>query len=97
MERGIGYVRLSGDSLEFWRQAMRHSPVSFRWFGRSLNPDDLAEELSGREQWRIAMEQYQAGDKIWPFIINPNTLAMRLGYIIVRDGKPVTGVVTLVS
>jgi len=94
---GIGYVKFNGDAQQLWRAAMRHAPITFRWFGRSLTPNDLESELDGNEQWAIVKQQYESGDRIWPFVINPDTLAMRLGYVIVRNRKPVTGVVTVVS
>ena len=37
------------------------------------------------------------GDRIWPFLINPWTSAMRAGYVVVRRGEPVSVVVTAVS
>jgi hypothetical protein len=97
MQMGIGYVTFTGDEQQLWRAAMRHAPVSFRWFGRSLSPDDLDAELDDSGRWETAKQAYQPGDKIWPFVINPDTMAMRLGYVIVRNRQPVTGVVTISS
>ena len=92
-----GYVSLVGGEQQLWSEAMRHVPISFRWFGRTLTVAEIDAELGEMPDWLNARREYQAGDKIWPFTINPGTLAMRCGYVIVRRGRFVAGVVTLVS
>lgn len=96
VRRGIWYVKFTGDEQQLWREAMRHAPPSFRWFGRSLTAEDLDQELHDPE-WQRVRDTIQPGDKIWPFLINPWTLAMRAGYVIVRRGKPVNSMVTIHS
>ena len=76
---------------------MRQVPASYRWLGRTIRVDKIDAELGEMPDWLVARKQYQAGDKIWPFTINPGTLAMRQGYIIVRNGRFVAGVVVTVS
>ena len=93
----LGNVPLSSDQIQFWHHAMKHAPVAFRWFGRSLRLEDVNAELYAHSDWQAVKPTIQSGDRIWPFIINSDTLAMRRGYVIVRDGRPVGGVVTVVS
>ena len=103
IRRGIWYVRWVGQEEQLWREAMRHAPLSYRWFGRSLTVVEIDEDraIDGLPRdwpaWRTVKEQLQPGDKIWPFVVNPWTMAMRAGYVVVRRGKPITGVVTVVS
>lgn len=47
---GVGNVEFSNDAEIFWRGAMGHAPISFRWFGSSLSVDDVDAELAGCEQ-----------------------------------------------
>lgn len=97
LARGIGYVNTNTDWPSFWRIAMRHAPISFRWFGRSINFDDISAVYSRWDEWQMAAKQWQPGDRIWPFKFNEFTMAFRAGYVIVRNGEPVTGVVVLLS
>jgi len=76
---------------------MRHAPIRYRWFRRSLSFDEIDNELNGFDQWRVAREKYRPGDMIWPFVLNFDTMAMRCGYVLVRKGIAVGGVVTIVS
>jgi hypothetical protein len=94
---GVGYVRLNGDEEQLWNEAMRHAPIRYRWFRRSLSFEEIDKELDGFGQWLTTREKYRPGDKIWPFVLNFDTLAMRCGYVLVRRGTVVGGVVTLVS
>jgi hypothetical protein len=91
------FVELDGTEESLWRAAMRHAPLSYRWFGRSLTIMELDLQMRDAPQWLAAKKSIQAGDRIWPFVFNSNTLAMRKGYVIVRKGKPITGIVTVVS
>lgn len=94
---GVWYVRFKGTEEHLWQEAVRHAPPSYRWFGRSLRIDDVEQELRHCPAWQQMKERIQPGDKIWPFVINPWTMAMRVGYVVVRHGKPVAGVVTALS
>lgn len=76
---------------------MRNAPIAFRWFGRSLSFADLNARFANFDQWIFAREKYTEGDKIWPFVINPHTMSMRVGFVVVRNGRPVAGIVTRVS
>lgn len=94
---GVGYVKFRGDDHHFWSAAMRNAPISFRWFGRSISPSDLDLRFPDFDQWVKARKEFKEGDKIWPFVINPNTMAMRVGFVIVRNCEPITGIVVLSS
>lgn len=96
-ERFARHVEFTGDVNHLWREAAQHAPMSFRWFGRTLALKDVDDELGHFEQWIKARRLHRPGDKIWPYRINPATLAMRIGYVIVRKGQPVTGVVLISS
>ncbi len=97
MRMGIGYVKFDGSEAELWREAMRHVPLSCRWFGRSVAVSELDAQFGDWLEWRSARKLVREGDRIWPFLINPWTMAMRKGYVIVRDGKPIGGVLTELS
>lgn len=94
---GIGYVTWTGEDKQLWAAAVRNAFMMFRRLGRSLSFADLDSRYSHFDQWIEAREKYQGGDKIWPFVINPNTMEMRAGFVIVRGRLPVTGIVTTVS
>jgi hypothetical protein len=49
------------------------------------------------DEWRRIRSTLLPGDQIWPFLFNRNTLAMPSGYVIIRDGKPIDALITLVS
>ena len=97
MRLGYCYVPSNVDPDVFWHLAVKGVPFTFRFFGRNLTIEELEPELANNNQWQEAKQLYRAGDRIWPFVINPDTLGMRLGYIVVRNRNPITGVITLVS
>lgn len=93
---GEWYIRLDGTQLQLAAEAIRHVPFSFRRLGRSVPPKVVEGELHPAD-WQAIKAQLQPGDKIWPFLINPWTMAMRGGYVVVRRGKVVNVSVTVVS
>ena len=68
-----------------------------RIIARTKDVGELDAELGDMPQWLVARNQIHPGDKIWPFTVNRGTLSMRQGYVIVRQGQCVTGVVVTVS
>lgn len=94
---GYCYVPSNVDPNVFWRLAVKGVPFTFRFLGRNLTIEALEPELSNNNQWHQAKQLYRTGDRIWPFVVNPDTLGMRLGYIVVRNGTPITGVITQIS
>src|SRR5262249_46109539 len=86
---------------EFWEQAARQGLPRFRFFRRPLAPERLGRELLGtflEAEWRSLKARIQPGDQIWPFNFHVRRyLGMRRGYLVLRQGRPVGGVVTEVS
>jgi hypothetical protein len=94
---GIGYVRLDGSEAMLWSQAARHAPLLYRLFRRSVAVADLDARLNDFREWQQLKTQLLPDDLIWPFTFNQGTLAMRQGFVVIRSGKPVAGLVTIVS
>lgn len=94
---GIGYVRLDGSEEMLWAQAARHAPIPCRLFRRSILIDELDFKLKELADWHRLKSELLPDDLIWPFTFNRGTSAMRAGYVVIRSGKPVTGIVTTVS
>ncbi len=78
---------------DLWIAAAKHIP----WFSSPLAIDELDKRLCSLDEWRAMRGQILDGDKIYPFAINVDTSAMKLGYVVLRRGKPIAGVITLVS
>lgn len=91
--RGVGYVDLDGNERAFWSVSGKHIPR----FSSALTLSEVDEALRGRSEWTVLKAQIQAGDKVFPFAINVDTLAMRLGYVVLRQDKPLGGVVAAMS
>jgi hypothetical protein len=85
---------------EFWMRAMKGLPW-FRWFRQSVSAEELdAKFQNGRlkDEWEALRTKMKQGDRIWPFEIHVRRyLGMRRGFIVVRRGKPVGGIVTISS
>jgi hypothetical protein len=86
---GVWYIKFDGTEAMLSREAIRHAPMSYRWFGRSLTVAQIDSAYQERSEWRSIKLKIKPNDRIWPFVINPWTMAMRAGYVIVRDGKAV--------
>ena len=94
---GSGYVTLDGNEEGFWKAAGRHVPFSYRWLGKSLSVEDVEASVSDSCDWQELKKRIRPGDRISPFVINENTTAMRRGFVVIRDGQPIGGIVVLVS
>jgi hypothetical protein len=92
---------MSPEELEFWNLVVRKGLPRFRFFRRSTSPGLLdCTFLGGRLQadWENLKAQMLPGDRIWPFEFNVRAyLGLRRGYIVLRRGRPVGGIVTEVS
>jgi len=97
VRRGDWYVKLDGTAAQLAREAVRHVPPSYRWLGRSAAAAEVDDQAGGRPEWHAAKASQRPGDRIWPFLINPWTSAMRAGYVVVRRGVPQSVIVTAVS
>ena len=93
ISRGIGYVVFNGNQEDFWKVASKHIP----YFSSPLSIAELDESLGTWTPWVALRAQLQPEDRIFPFAINVDTMAMRLGYVVFRKGKPLGGVVNVVS
>jgi len=82
------YIVIKSEA-EFWLRAAENAPWTYRWFGRTLERSMLAE--------LDASIEVRPSDLIWPFEFNHNTLAYRKGYVVVRNGVGVNGVITELS
>ena len=86
---------------EFWLEASQKGLPWFRFLRRALSTDQLDRELLGtrlEDEWLRIRSQMKPGDQIWPFEFHVHRyLGMRRGYLILRRGQPVGGVVTEVS
>ena len=90
-------VTLDGTERQFWSVAASRAPLAYRWFGRSIAVAELDAQYPDFDQWLELRANVQSTDRIWPFTINPNSMAMRRRFVVVRDGSPIGGIVTIVS
>ena len=88
---------LDGTKESLWAAAAKGVPFRFRWFNQSLSIESLNVELANCSDWIDLRRRLRSGDRICPFTINKNTLSMRQGYVVLRKGKPVDGIITLMS
>jgi hypothetical protein len=99
----FGLVRVSEAEVEaeFWEQAAREGLPWFRSLRQPLSPELLDLELLGTRlegEWLQLRSRMQPGDELWPFEFHVRSyLGMRRGYLLLRQGRPVGGVVTEVS
>lgn len=94
---GFGYFIFDGAESTLWRAAAWTVPFSYRWLGRSLSIADVDSQLTDFSDWQELRVSIRAGDRICPFEINRNTMAMRRGFVVLRRGNPIGGVVTISS
>jgi len=106
MRFGIGDVKFTGNEDDFLRSAHKHIPFLSRWFGKRVDLTDLERRYGPNSErqnrsWDRTWQEFRAevreGDSIYPFAINFDTLAMRLGFVVVRSGRPVKCLVVVSS
>lgn len=89
------------EEAKFWLEAARKGLPWFRFLRRSISTDQLNQELLGtrlEDEWLQLRSRMQPGDQIWPFEFHVRRcLGMRRGYLVLRLGQAVGGVVTVVS
>jgi hypothetical protein len=87
--------------IEFWEQAARKGLPRWRFFRRPIPPEVLDRQILGTAlevEWQTLKSQMQQGDEVWPFEFHTRpSLGMRRGYLVLRAGHPVGGIVTEVS
>ena len=86
---------------EFWQLAANKGLPWFRFFRRSIRPEVLDTQFAGtrlESEWRMLRLKLQDGDKIWPFEFHMRSyLGMRRGYLVLRKGVPLGGILTVIS
>lgn len=86
---------------DFWELAARKGLPRFRFLRRPLSPVHLDRMLLGGRlegEWLRLRAELQAGDQLWPFKFHVRRyLGLRRGYLVLRRGQPVGGVITEVS
>jgi hypothetical protein len=86
------------DEAEFWRRVVREGLPRFRWLRRSIDVVTLDLRFGTWAEWLRLKERLHPGDKIWPFEFHVRSyLGMRRGFVALRRGELVGGVVTEVS
>ena len=93
----IPYIALDDTEDGLWAAAATRVPFSYKWLRRSVSLDAMDSEFGHFAQWIALREHVLPTDRICPFIINPNSLAMRKGFVVIRAGKPMGGIVTIMS
>ncbi len=85
----------------FWEFVAQQGLPRLRFFRRPTRPESLDRKFIGswlQADWENVKAQIQPGDEIWPFEINVRRyLGLRRGYILLRQGRPVRGIVTEAS
>jgi hypothetical protein len=85
----------------FWELAVREGLPSWRFLRRPVPLEQLDREFIGTRlecEWLRLKELMRPGDQLWPFEFNVRPyLGLRRGYVLLRGGRPVGGVVTVVS
>jgi hypothetical protein len=97
IEHGVWYVKLDGTEDQLLLQAAKHVPFSYRWFGRTLTVAEIDAAHREWSAWNTIKQQLQPEDRICPFLINPWTLAMRAGYVVMRKGKAIAVLLAICS
>lgn len=87
--------------MTFWDQAARCGLPWFRFLRCSIVLEEVDRELCGtllESDWLKLKAQMKPGDELWPFEFRVRRyLGMRKGYLVLRGGRAVGGVVTVVS
>jgi hypothetical protein len=84
---------------DFWVQAMKGLPTC-KFLRRPVPIAELDSQCQGRlkADWENLKAKMVPGDQIWPFKLDVRShLGMRRGFLVLRCGKPIGGIVTLVS
>ncbi len=74
--------------------------MDISWLTKRVTRDELLAESGGSDFFAKLLDAYQDGDELWEFSSPAGywrSLAGRGGVALVRDGKIVTSVVTIMS
>jgi len=96
--RETGLPTLARAEAAFWAIVARKGLARLRWLRRPASAHALdarfaTTELAG--EWEQLKSQMQSGDQLWPFKfdVQPH-LGRRRGYVLLRQGRAVGGIVT---
>jgi hypothetical protein len=87
-------IRSSQDLLD---AAFLSIPLVYRLLPVSKRFSVLNSQLGNHPDWIAWRKVRQPTDRIAPFKFNMNTLAMRRGFVIIRDNKAYQAIVTALS
>ena len=97
---GFGGAPLEWHSdTEFWSLVVRHGLPRFRWARRPVPLAEADVALNRHPDWPASRARLAAGDRIWPFRLprSRRVWGHREGFVVLRRGGLVGGVVTVVS
>jgi hypothetical protein len=88
-----------GDEVEFWALVLRRGLPRFRWLRRPVRLAAADATLRGHPDWPALRARVAVGDAIWPFRLprSRRVWGHREGFVVLRRGRLVGGVITLVS
>lgn len=89
------------EETAFWKWVVRNGLPRFRWLRRPFRPEQLDDRFRGTRletHWLQLKERLLPGDKIWQFTLASNhRWGFRQGFVVLRNGEAIGGVVTLSS
>jgi hypothetical protein len=96
--RGTGLPGMVPTETAFWELVVQKGLPRFRFLRRPSTPELLDRRFLGSRlevEWEKLKTQMQQSDQIWPFEINVRSyLGLRWGYVLLRQGRPVGGIIT---
>jgi hypothetical protein len=92
---------LVDEETEFWQFVARKGLPRFRWLRRPLRPEQLDDRFRQTQlegQWLQLRETLLPDDEIWPFsLASINRWGFRKGFVVLRSGEAIGGIICLVS
>jgi len=86
-----------GSEEELKSAAAKHAPLAFRALNLSMPIALVERRLRASKEWESWKKDRRSGDRVWPFMVNRGSMAMRRGFVIVRAGVPLQVILTEVS
>jgi len=91
---------VTNDEKEFWRLVIRKGLPRWKIFRRPIAVSELDHYCWGQQKyaWQQLKDKIGPEDQIWPFALNVRSyLGFRKGFVVVRKGQPIGGIITEVS
>ena len=89
---------MTNEEAKFWNLVAKRGLPQWRWLRKPKTIEEIEGELAGWNEWKVLKSRLREGDQIWPFHFQVRSyLGDREGYVVLRDGKPIGGVVVSVS